>query len=396
MEGKLREEFIARLEDRYGPYERETSKFGQSAFGVIADDFSISASQFTKLMYGTATEGMYVRSIEHINRLIKQDAVKRERDHLLQVNEEQEVKLNRLQKRSRQNLVLRSIIVLLLIALAAVLVHYLSGSGQQSRTDDTATRSHPLSDFFDTDFGIDSDSPYLDPSEAQEFCPCSAYEGVWSLGNEYKLPLPGTGRPGVYYVAKSADVRMKCSRSDTTYPGKGRILLGYEYLVNEIWIDMRSTSLSPTYFNLETKTFTQEFEDLNFDSDPNFRKVATIHSFFIDRFEIYPDSIVRRGEPCGRFTSDIDRELANEYRVDPEHILESIVGDLTSTACNSTINDFCDPNDLVEGESIISFECLYTIQAENLGIGGGYPYEKGYRLVKQNYADHLMCSSCQD
>ena len=45
----------------------------------------------------------------------------------------------------------------------------------------------------------------------------------------------------------------------------------------------------------------------------------------------------------------------------------------------------------MEKQSVINFDCLYTIKTENLGIGGGYPYRKGYRLEKQNYSDNLTC-----
>jgi len=55
-------------------------------------------------------------------------------------------------------------------------------------------------------------------------------------------------------------------------------------------------------------------------------------------------------------------------------------------------NAFCAPNTLEESESVISFDCLYTIQSENLGIGGGYPYRKGYCLEEQSYSDNLTCS----
>jgi hypothetical protein len=65
---------------------------------------------------------------------------------------------------------------------------------------------------------------------------------------------------------------------------------------------------------------------------------------------------------------------------------------LTQTDCQAVTNKFCDPNDLQEGESVIDFACLYTINSENLGIGGGYPYRKGYRLMKQNYSDNLTCN----
>jgi hypothetical protein len=184
---------------------------------------------------------------------------------------------------------------------------------------------------------------------------------------------------------------MKCSRYDTAGAGRGRVLSAYEYLVNEIWLDTKMTPLSPKYFNEKDLTFTSEFEALTFEDNPQFKKVATIHSFFTDRFEIYPDSIVRKGEPCGRYASDIDQALAAEYEIDVKYILKNVLGNMTTTRCSATANPFCDPNDLQEGESNIIFECIYTINNENLGIGGGYPYQKGYLLLQQHYADNLIC-----
>ena len=61
MSESFNEQFIAKLEAHYGPWERMTSRFGNAPFGEIAKDLSISASKFTKLIYGSATEGMYIR-----------------------------------------------------------------------------------------------------------------------------------------------------------------------------------------------------------------------------------------------------------------------------------------------------------------------------------------------
>jgi len=250
---------------------------------------------------------------------------------------------------------------------------------------------HPLSPFFAQEFNANFNSPYLDLSEVQFFCPGSAYEGEWVLDKPYKLPLPGSKRPGLYYLGKSADVRMKVARYGNDSLSKGHILSGYEFLVNEIWVDTEMRTLSPTYFDQDKKQFTATFEALDFASNPQFQKVATIYSFFVDRFEISPDSITRSGEPVGRFATDVNEELVTKYEIDIKYILERVIGDLTSTACNTIVNPFSNPNDLQEGQSVISFDCIYTIGNENLGIGGGYPYQKGYRLVQQNYADNLFC-----
>lgn len=384
------EKFLGKLEEKYGRWSKPTSKFGNTSYGEIATALSISASQFSKLLYGTATEGMYIRSIENINRLLTRETLLEERDKALAENAVLTEKVEQLgQAHSGLQIYKWVSLVLLLVCLT---IAYLWWSGkQQPVSTSNQTKNHPLAAFFDKEYDANFNSPYLDIGEVQRFCPCSGFEGHWSLSKTYKLPLPGTRKPGVYYVAKSADVRMKCSRYDTVDVGTGRVLLGYEYLINEIWVDTKMRPLSPDYFDKVKKQFTPEFDSLDFDKDPSFKKVATIHSFFVDKFEIYPDSIVRKGEPYGRYASGIDQQLADAYEIDIRFILKDIVGDMTTTSCSATTNPFCDPNDLKEGESVFSFDCIYTIRTENLGIGGGYPYEKGYKLVKQAYADNLTC-----
>lgn len=384
MPEELKDRFIAKLEEQYGAWEKRTSRFGNATFGKIAKDLCISASQFSKLLSGNATEGMYVRSIRNVERLMEAQQASVERDQAL----EKVARLKNKRKSAGIRIVLAGLLALLLGAAAAYLYLRASVSQQMVQFDQG---QHPLSLYFDQGFDADFASPYLKESEVQDYCPCSAYEGTWSLANTYKLPLPGNRKPGVYYLAKSADVRMKCSKSDTLQLGRGNVLLAYEYLVNEIWVDTRMTPLSPTYFDKELKTYTPEFEALTFENNPQFRKAATIHSFFIDKFELRPDSIIRRGEPCGRFATDVDQELVETYEIDLKHILENVLGDLTQTDCEPTFNRYCDPNDLKEKESVISFDCLYTIKAENLGMGGGYPYTKGYRLEAQSYSDNLTC-----
>lgn len=384
---ELKVKFIGKLVEQYGSWEKKVSRFGNATFGEIATDLCISASQFSKLISGNATEGMYIRSIRNIERLIEKQRTRQERDEALATANSLRESL-RAQKKSRRFLPY----FFFALCLGALALYLLLPRISADSTDEAGTDRHPLSAYFDQRFDADYDSPYLKGSEVQDYCPCAAYEGEWSLSEEYKLPLPGNRKPGVYYLAKSADVRMKCSRSDTLNLGQGRVLVAYEYLVNEVWVDTEQTPLTPRFFNKETKQFTAEFNELQFANNPAFKKVATINSFFIDKFEIYRDSIVRRGEPCGRFADDIDQDLADEYEIDLKHILENVISDLTQTDCQAAPNKFCDPNDLREGESVMDFACLYTIGSENLGIGGGYPYRKGYRLVKQNYSDNLTCS----
>ena len=389
---ELQHEFLDHLQKKYGHWDKMTSTFGSSSFGAIANDLCISPSQFTKLLYGTATEGMYVRSIENVNRIIRLEQALAEAAQDREAKELAEKQLQRFRKRAKYARARGIALSMLGLTILGITAFFLVWRNQMRVERGLhMVSNHPLSAFFDRGFDSDFDSPYLKQEDVQEYCPCSAYEGVWSLSKPYKLPLPGNKQPGVYYLAKSADVRMKCSKSDTLPAGKGRVLLAYEYLVNEIWVDKERALLSPRYFDKETKTFTREFEQLSFEENPRFEKAATIHSFFINKLELYRDSIVRKGEPCGRYATDVNESLIREYTLDLKHILEDVLGDLTRTNCAPSSNAFCDPNDLEEGKSVVSFDCYYTIKAENLGFGGGYPYKKGYLLNKQSYSDNLTC-----
>ena len=392
MSESFRDQFITKLEEHYGPWEKETSRFGTATFGKIPKDLCMSASQFSKLIYGNGTEGMYLRSIRNIDRLREEQRLAVERDEALTREAEAQDKLRQLRSRRRSSRSRTIGIGLLALVIGGGLAYWATRQFFPPASAEFRFDRHPLLPYFEQRFGADYDSPYLKEAEVQDYCPCSGYEGRWVLNEEYKLPLPGSRKPGVYYLAKSADVRMKCSKSDTLNVGKGRVLIAFEHLVNEVWVDTEQTPLSPKYFDKINKRYTTEFEGLTFADNPQFRKVATIHSFFIDKFEIYSDSIVRKGEPVGRIATEVDEELAARYEIDLRHTLRNVLGNLTKTDCRAAPNPACDPNQLTAGESIIAFDCLYTIKTENLGIGGGYPYRKGYRLEQQSYSDNLICT----
>ncbi|MGB1121794.1 MAG: hypothetical protein ACPG3Z_07345 [Saprospiraceae bacterium] len=396
----LQSKFIAALERQYGTWEKETARFGSASYGKISKDLCISASQFTKLIYGNATDGMYIRSIKNVGRLTAAQQITSERDTAISERDKIQSKLeaaqeqsNRLQvkwQKSRKKIVLLPILSLLLGIIGMSIYHH------YFKNKSSEIIEHPLSPYFDKGFDAYFDTPYLNETEVQDYCPCSAYEGEWSLDKPFKLPLPGSRQPGLYYLAKSSDLRMKCSKIGETSVGKGNVLAGYEYLISEIWVDIKQTPIIPKYFDDKAIQFTTEFEELNFEDNPQFKKIATLHAFNVNHFEIHPDSIVRRAELTGRYATEVDESLALQYQIDIKHILQNVLGNLTKTDCESTPNPYCSPNDLKEKESVIAFDCLYTIKTENLGFGGGYPYTKGFRLEKQSYSDHLTCECTAD
>ena len=387
----LKEELIKKLELHYGSFEMLVSKFGTTSFGKIANDLCISSSLFSKLIAGTATEGMYLRALENVDRLIKSKALVEENSRLTQELEElndnsniSEKQANTHQNTKKGKFPVGVIALFTLLGIAFTSAFFLFSP---KNTPTINKVNHPLSRFFDKSIDEIFDSGYLTPEDITDYCPCSAYEGKWKLKTPYKLPLPGSKKPGVYLVAKSADVRMKCSRSTTE---KGTVLLGYEYLTHEIWIDKERTAISPQFFDEETMTYTDEFTNLNFEENERFEKLAVFNSFFIDRFFVYPDSIIRRGEPSGRYAEYVNEELAKAQEVDVKYLIRNVISNLTQTRCNTAVNENCDPNTLKPG-STFSFDCLYSINIENLGFGGGYPYTKTYELIEQNYADKLVC-----
>jgi len=391
MATNLHENFIAKLVEKYGAWEKVTSKFGSHSFGKIAEDLCISSSQFSKLISGTATEGMYVRSIKNVNQLLESEAERTERERVQSENE-------RLRKQLEEKSVKKSSwakTVVAVVLVATLISAILSGvfSRQFANTSiietDTSEKAHFLGPFFDRDFKSDHISPFLSTNEAQDFCPCSAYEGIWELDKAYTIPMP-TKKPGLYYVAKASDMRMKCYRN-VAFEEKGKVLLGFEEMTHELWIDTKQESLVPKYFNPELKNYTKAFYNIDFEGDASFKKLANITSFMFNTFKIKDDYILRKGEPSGRYAENIDHNLANQYEIDVKDVLENIIGNLVSTVCEPTVNNYCNPNTLTENESTIKYDCNFTIKTENLGIGGSYPYSKGFKLVKQNYSGNLLC-----
>jgi len=375
MSKDLYSEFITKLEKKYGDWEKETSKFGKSSFGIIADELCISKSQFTMLISNKGTEGMYIRSIRNVDQLIQYS--------------QQALVLKELKKKQSGSGILKILGMLGLFILGAFLLKNYMSSSSSSLAEDKLSL-HPLSKYFDGDSKSNYVSPYLPETEVQNYCPCSGYEGIWKLDEEYIIPLPSK-KPGIYYVAKSSDIRLKCQKGvDSTK--RGKILIGFENMHNEIWVDKTRAPFSPKYFNQKTKNYTQDFLQLSLASSPDFVKVCDIYSCFFDHFDIQNEVIIRNGEPCGRYAKNVNQEVAEEYGIDVEHILKNIISSMATIECQPAINPYCDPNNLQENESVLEYDCMFKISTENLGIGGGYPYKKSYRLVEQNYADNLLCN----
>ncbi|MBK8042586.1 MAG: hypothetical protein IPK21_07930 [Haliscomenobacter sp.] len=135
----LRQEFLDQLEHKYGKWDKTTSNFGSTPFGLIANDLSISASQFTKLLSGTATEGMYTRSIDNVKRLIRLENALKELEESRSVKEKNATLLLKQDRRLRQS-AKRSIILALVALIAGSAGMYLIQSGRLAK-EPNETRS---------------------------------------------------------------------------------------------------------------------------------------------------------------------------------------------------------------------------------------------------------------
>ncbi|MEM9819829.1 MAG: hypothetical protein AAF985_02105 [Bacteroidota bacterium] len=385
----LKAAFFEKLIEKYGPWERNSARFGTYSYGEIADDLSMSGSQFSKLLYGTATSGMYQRTIKNIERLREKASLQLRNE---QLNEEVHQLKKSLEEQAKDKTFDYKYLVLfglLFVGLGYLVGQLLKSEPASIPVKDTKS-DHFLDEFFEREFNSEHISPFLSSGEAQYFCPCSAFEGTWALDKEYIIPIP-MGKPGLYYLAKEANTKMKCFRNVSDQQ-IGKVLIGFEQMVHELWLDTSREPISPKYFDFRTKNYTKAFYEIDFEKNDAFKKVATINSFMLDIFELKEEEIIRKGEPIGRYANQIDHQLCNKYEIDVKDIMENIIGNLVKTVCEPATNHFCNPNKLVENESTIAYDCDFTIAYENLGIGGSYPYTKAFKLMEQNYSDNLLCN----
>lgn len=379
-ENDQRQAFINLLESLYGPYKYDSALFGSTNFSSISTDLCYSNSHFTKLISGSASSAMYERAEKNINRLITLHRLE------LEVSQSNEAVLKR--SKSVSWVKYLSLPVMLLVGMG--IMYGFLNKPQIAKTSE----AHPLDVYFKFNDASYYKSPYLNDEQVNEYCPGSAFEGRWDLEENYVIPIPYKV-PGLYYVGKSADVRLKCKKS-TSEEMRGRELIGFENIQNEIWFDKTLTPVTPKYFDTENRKFKPEFKNIDFENDPNFVKIADVYSCFFDEILITADSIYRKGEPCGRYANPENEEIHKEYNLDLNHIIEYIIGNMNFATCQPLENIYCNPNDLANGKSLLVFPCQCSIKTENLGLGGSYPYTKSIRLVEQNYQSNVLCDCNSD
>jgi len=371
MKTEKKNQFIEALESLYGKYVYDSALFGSSNYSKIASDLCYSNSHFTKLMSGGATDGMYDRAMKNVEKLQK-----------LRALEDEATSIKNASYSSNQWRAMAIISLLLFLGISA---YFLSTNSYQEVQDDA---KHPLNMYFDFNDAYYYKSPYLTEEQVHEYCPCSGYEGRWELQEEYIIPIPYK-IPGLYYVGRSADIRLKCRK--TTLSNKGYELIGFENIKNEIWFDKSMTKLNLASIGEDANSLEEEMKKIDFDEKSDFVKIANVFSCFYDEVLITKDSIFRTGEPCGRYANSENDELLKKFDLDLNHIIEYVIGNMVFAQCAAIENPYKNPNNLSSGESVISFPCKCFVKTDNLGLGGAYPYTKSIKLEEQNYQSNLIC-----
>ncbi len=376
MKIEKKQAFIKALEELYGAYRYESALFGTHNYTSIASNLCYSQSHFTKLISGGASEAMYDRALDNIKRLKKMAEL-----------EDQQALVSDAPSKLLSGKLWKYISLVLLFALACLLFKPFFSKEDQASSLVNST-DHPLDIYFNFNEADFYKSPYLSDEEVHEYCPCSAFEGRWELHEEYIIPIPYK-IPGLYYVGKMADIRFKCRKNNSD--PKGHEIIGFENIENEIWFDTSKTPIDLISKEKGEQHISDFLSTLDFSTDDNFVKIADVYSCFYDEIKVMNDSIYRLGEPCGRYANASNENILREFNLDLNHIIEYIIGNMKFAQCAPISNPYSDPNDLKNGESLLSFPCKCYSKNENLGLGGSYPYRKTIQLTEQNYQSNLYC-----
>jgi hypothetical protein len=378
----LHEEFIRKVEKRYGKYSEDQFRFKNISNSEVARDLNYSDAQFSRLIHLSASEGEYKRAIRNIDRILNEISLQE--------------KLNKAQSRREGNIQKSDVLRYFLFAFGGVLLTILFYSFYDSPATATdADKALPKDYTLQWSFESAFVNPYTKLSQLPEDCyyPCYKYQGRWELKNPYKIPF-FRERNGFHYLATEVNMYGKCAKDSL---GVGTIIEGYEYQKHEIWFDKRKLPIDSFFNDTERKTLNESYQNLDFTKNANFIRIAYVHTFFKNDFFLFNDTISRAGKVIGRDielipTNDLLKYLPSEEEVsDLTNQLNKIVYNRLQDFsrpinCQEAIVPNVDFHDIKEGDEI-SFKCTLTT--------GRFPieYEKTYIFVDQ-YIEN-QCQSAE-
>lgn len=363
-------EFVENLKKRYGAYDAETHKFEKSSNTVIARELGHSDAQFSRLINGSATEGEYQRANQNLHRILKLDRLEAELAAGSPAGKNGTAK----------KILLASTLLLALACAWLAYLHYRAPEPAEIMPSSYNERDATIRWAFETSYV----KPYVSLDDMPDDCnyPCYKYQGKWSLDNSYKLPF-FREQNGYHYLATEVTMYARCM-SEAADPGN--TFEGYEYQKHEIWYDKRELPVD-SFLN-EEGFVKQDYKELDFSQDDNFVRVASVHTFFRNEFEVEGATISRSGKVIGRDLEMVpDAELAGHFSDEAD--LRRVKSNINRIATNR-LEDFSkpvacdqatapDPDfNLISDGDIMSFSCRLTTSRLSLDYTKNYVLDDQY------------------
>lgn len=351
----LHKTFIEKLELYYGEFDRNNNKFESTSNSKIARNLFYSDSQFSRLINNTASEGELNRAVNNVQRL-------------LDISEFENNSKNSTNKLQKKKIDWKYFGLLAIVMLATYLItSFVYKNKEKPLGSITYDESNSRYDMLKWSFENNYIKPYITLKELPEDCyyPCYKYQGKWELKEDYKIPF-FRERNGFHYVAK--EVVMYATSDDKT--GNGESFDGYEYQKHEIWYDTREFPIDSFLVKGSRSSVRPMYNASKFENDPNFVKIAYVHTFFETNFHISGVQIQRSGKTIGRdieFLSDdqLLKELGSKELIDD-------VKNETNSIAKNRLEDFskpisCNPAkapnedfNLIEQGDELSFDCQFN------------------------------------
>lgn len=344
--------FLSLLEKKYGVFNADKNSFEATSNSKIARDLCYSDSQFSRLINNTASEGEFIRALKNVNRLLN------------------EARLERNQKtipsKEKSGKLIINVLIILLVILMGLSAYYLFKSNSQpvERVEDSNSRYEMLQWSFENKYI----KPYVKLKELPADCnyPCYKYQGKWVLKSEYKIPF-FRERNGFHYVAKDAVMYVRCMDERDN---SGTSFEGYEYQKHEIWYDKREMPIDSFLIGDQKTKVRQDYNSSNLENDPNFIKLAYVHTFFRNEFNLDSTLIHRTGKVIGRDIEFLSDEILQE-KIDSSKLIAELKNEINSIAKNR-LEDFskpiaCEPTKvpnlnfhLIDKGDELNFGCQFT------------------------------------
>ena len=346
-------DFVGFLEKMYGRFNSENKSFESTSNSKIARDLCYSDSQFSRLINNTASEGEFKRALRNVNRLLKEKSFDQ---------------YTTSKPSSKQKMYIVLLLSLLIFVFALLVSQWFYWSRSSSDKLEVGNENTTRYDMLKWSFENKYIKPYVKLKELPANCnyPCYKYQGKWVLKGEYKIPF-FRERNGFHYVAKNATMYVRCIEENDD---SGVSFEGYEYQRHEIWYDLREMPIDSFLLKTDRTKVREDYNALDLDSDPNFIKVAYIHTFFKNQFTIDNSFLERSGRVIGRdiefLGADVHEEheasssLLNELKSEVNSIAKNRLEDFSKpVSCKPTPLPNSDFHSINKGDQL-SFACQFT------------------------------------